>query len=161
VFILGACLFFIAEIVAFVAVGQHIGFGWAVLLLIGVSALGPLLVRRVGLGVLGRTQDRLAEGELPTRELLDGVVVLAGGILICLPGFISDALGLLLLVPPVRHLLIAVGGRRVARHVQTVGFVGGNTIDARTWSTPGDPASATHPTQPMIEPSGAPRRPGT
>jgi UPF0716 protein FxsA len=154
VFVLGACLFFVAEIFAFVAVGHQIGFGWAVVLLIGVSALGPLLIRRVGLAVLGRTQQRLARGEVPTRELLDGVVVLSGGILVCVPGFISDALGLLLLVGPVRHLLIRIGGRSLARRVQTMGTVHWSAIDARTWPASGDPAAPTEPDRPMIEPHG-------
>jgi UPF0716 protein FxsA len=131
VILLGACLFFVAEIFAFVAVGEHIGFGWAVLLLVGVSALGPLLVRRVGLGVIARTQNRLERGELPTREVLDGVAVLAGGVLICIPGFVGDALGLLLLIGPVRHLFIAVGGRWMARRVQTMRPVSGMVIDVR------------------------------
>jgi UPF0716 protein FxsA len=153
VFLLGACLFFVAEVFAFVAVGQHIGFGWAVLLLIGVSALGPFLVKRVGLGVLARTQARLAQGDVPGRELLDGVVVLAGGLMICIPGFISDALGLLLMIGPVRHVLIRVGGRRMARRVETMGPT--RVIDVRTWPTsgayPGDHTDA-QPTQPMIGP---------
>jgi UPF0716 protein FxsA len=158
--LLTACLFFIAEVVAFVAVGEHIGFGWAVLLLIGVSALGPFLVKRVGLGVLARTQDRLAQGEVPTHELLDGVVVLAGGFLVCLPGFISDAFGLLLLIGPVRHVLIRVGGRRMARRVQTVRPGRWNAIDVRTWPTSGDRAPDPAPSQPMIEPHGGSTGPG-
>jgi len=154
VFILGACLFFVAEIVAFVAVAHQIGFGWAVLILIGVSALGPLLIRRVGLGVLGRTQERLARGEVPTGELLDGVVVLAGGVLVCVPGFISDALGLLLLVGPVRHLLIRVGGRRLARRVETMGPMHWSAIDVRAWPAAGDGTAPAEPTRPMIERDG-------
>ncbi len=152
---LGACLFFVAEVFAFVAVGQHIGFGWAVLLLIGVSALGPFLVKRVGLGVMARTQARLARGDVPGRELLDGVVVLAGGLMICIPGFISDALGLLLMIGPVRHLLIRFGGRRMARRVETMGPTRWSVIDVRTWPAsgayPGDDSDA-QPAQPMIGP---------
>jgi UPF0716 protein FxsA len=153
VFLLGACLFFVAEVVAFVAVGEHIGFGWAVLLLVGVSALGPWLVRRVGLGVLARAQDRLDRGDLPTRELLDGVVVLAGGIMICVPGFISDTLGLLLLLGPVRHVVIRVGGWRVARRVQTMRTVRWGAVDAETWPAADDGRTATV-TPPMIESDG-------
>ena len=153
---LTACLFFVAEVVAFVAVGQHIGFGWAVLLLIGVSALGPFLVKRVGLGVLARTQVRLTQGEVPTRELLDGVVVLAGGLMICIPGFISDALGLLLMIGPVRHVLIRFGGRRVAGRVETMGSTRWSVIDVRTWPTdgdyPGDRPDPAQRAQPMIGP---------
>lgn len=120
VFLFGALALFIAEVAAFVAVGMHIGFGWAVLLLLGVSVLGPLMIRRVGIGVLTRTQHRLAVGEMPTRELLDGVVVLFGGALICLPGFITDAIGLLLMVGPVRRLFIRATGRHVARRLQAM-----------------------------------------
>lgn len=119
-FLLGALAFFIAEIAAFVAVGSQIGFGWDVLLLIGASLLGPFVVKRVGLAVLGRTRDRLARGEVPTREVLDGVVVLAGGLMIMVPGFISDALGLLLMIGPVRHLLIRAFGLRFGRRIQTM-----------------------------------------
>ena len=68
-----------AEVAAFVLVGEQVGFGWALLILILVSALGPFVVRRVGSGVLARTRERLALGEVPTRELLDGVVILVGG----------------------------------------------------------------------------------
>jgi UPF0716 protein FxsA len=114
-------MFVAAEVAAFVAVGIQIGFGWAVLLLIGLSALGPFVVRRVGLGVLAPTQERLAGGEVPTRQLLDGVLVLAGGAMICVPGFISGALGLLLMIGPVRDLVVRSGGYWVGRRVTTLG----------------------------------------
>jgi UPF0716 protein FxsA len=120
VFFLGFLVFIVAEIAAFVAVGDHIGFGWAVLILLGVSALGPFVVRRVGLAVVARTRDRLARGELPTGELLDGVVVLMAGTMICVPGFISDALGLLLMIRFVRTLLIRLIGYRLARRLENM-----------------------------------------
>jgi UPF0716 protein FxsA len=66
------------------------------------------------------TQQRLARGEVPTRELLDGLVVLIGGVLICVPGFIGDALGLLLMIGAVRHSVIRATGHRLARRVQTI-----------------------------------------
>jgi UPF0716 protein FxsA len=120
VIFLGALLFIAAEIVVFVVVAHQIGFLWALALLIVVSALGPFVVRQVGLGVLAHTQERLGRGEMPTRELLDGLVILIGGALICVPGFIGDALGLLLMIGPVRHLVIRAAGHRLARRVQTV-----------------------------------------
>jgi UPF0716 protein FxsA len=160
VFLLGACLFFVAEVFAFVAVGEHIGFGWAVLLLIGVSVLGPFLVKRVGLGVLARTQARLAGGDDPTPGLLDGVVVLAGGLMICIPGFISDALGLLLMIGPVRHVLIRFGGRRVAQRVESMRPNRWTVIDVRTWPAAGDytgdQPDPARPVQPMIGPGERP-----
>jgi UPF0716 protein FxsA len=121
VLFLGLLLFAALEVIAFVLVGQHIGFLLAILLLIGVSALGPFIVRRVGLGVLAHTQERLQRGELPTRELLDGLVVLIGGVMICVPGFVSDAIGLLLMIGPFRGLLIRTAGHWLARRAQMVG----------------------------------------
>jgi UPF0716 protein FxsA len=129
VFLLGALLFLAAEIAAFVAVGTQIGFVWAMLLLIGVSALGPFAVRRVGPGVLARTRQRLAAGEMPTREVLDGVVVLAGGAMICLPGFISGALGLMLMVGAVRELVVRGGGYWLGRQVRHITWRRGMVTD--------------------------------
>ncbi len=113
-------LFVAAEIAAFVVVAEQIGFLWALLILVVVSALGPLVVRRAGLGVLANTRERLARGELPTRELLDGLVVFIGGVMICVPGFVGDAVGLLLMIGPVRRLVIRVSGNRLARRVQRI-----------------------------------------
>ena len=120
------------EIASFVLVAGQIGFLAALAILIVVSALGPFVVRRVGVGVLAHTQQRLAQGEVPTRELLDGLVVLLGGVMICVPGFVGDAFGLLLMIGPVRHLVIRVAGHRLARRVQTISTTRGHVIDARS-----------------------------
>jgi UPF0716 protein FxsA len=129
VLLLGVLLFGAAEIAAFVAVAHQIGYLWAFVILLVVSALGPFVVRRVGLGVLAHTQERLGRGELPTRELLDGLVILIAGVMICVPGFIGDALGLVLMIGPVRHLVIRTAGHRLARRVRVMRR-GGWMIDA-------------------------------
>lgn len=144
--------FVAAEVVAFVAVGDQIGFAWALLLLIGVSALGPFAIRRVGLGVLARTQDRLAAGDLPTREVLDGVLVLAGGVMICVPGFISDALGLLLMLGPVRHVVLRAGGYWLGRRITTLGPVRRTVTDVESRPTTGDTPGPLQSGQRMIGP---------
>ncbi len=141
---LGALLFFAAEIVVFVVVAHAIGFLLALLLLIVVSALGPFVVRRVGLGVLAHTQERLRRGELPTRELLDGLVILIGGVMICVPGFIGDALGLLLMIGPVRHLLIRTVGHRLARRVQTVNAGRWRVVSVGSRPLRNEPPAAPH-----------------
>jgi UPF0716 protein FxsA len=110
-------VFVVAEIVAFVAVADHIGILLALLLLLGVSAAGPLLVRRAGRGVVEHARQRILRGETPDREVLDGVVLLLGGVLVCVPGFIGDFLGLLLLIGPVRHAAIRLAGRQLGRRV--------------------------------------------
>ncbi len=116
-------VWFVAEIVAFVAVAESIGVLLAVVLVLVISASGPFLVRRAGLGVLAHARARLARGEAPEAELLDGVVLLLGGTLVCIPGFLGDVIGLALLVAPIRHLVIRLAGRSLARHVQR-DFVG-------------------------------------
>lgn len=147
----GVLLAVIAEVAAFVAVGEHIGFGWAVLVLLGVSALGPFMIRRVGLGVLARTRDRLTRGEVPTTEVLDGVVVLLGGALICVPGFITDAIGLLLMVGPLRRLFIRATGRRVARRIETMSPRRWRVINISADARAGDAWDPDRPPHDMLE----------
>ncbi len=151
-FFLGFLFFVGAEIAAFVAVAEHIGFLWALGLLVLVSALGPLVVRRVGIGVLAHTQQRLAQGEVPTRELLDGLVVLLGGLLICIPGFIGDALGLLLMIGPLRHLVIRAVGHRLARRVPMMNIRGFRVTDARSRPVRDDMSPPLPPPGPALGP---------
>lgn len=144
-----------AEIAAFVLVVEHVGFLWALLILILVSALGPFVVRRVGSGVLAHTRERLALGEVPTRELLDGLVVLIGGVMICVPGFIGDAVGLLLMIGPVRHLVIRAFGHNLARRVQKMPPGRWGFIDARSTAVRSDGGARTN----ISLPSRTPDRP--
>jgi UPF0716 protein FxsA len=152
VFLLSVVVFFVVEVAAFVAVGEHVGFGWAVLILFGVSAIGPFVVRQVGLGVLARTRGRLAQGEVPTRELLDGVVVLLGGAMICVPGFVSDAIGLLLMVRSVRKLLIKKAGNRLAHRLQAMKDVRWHVINVTAQPRPPDRSTQPELPKAMIEP---------
>ncbi|MEM9200593.1 MAG: FxsA family protein [Actinomycetota bacterium] len=95
----------IIEIWVLIQVGAVIG-GWPTIsLMILVSAVGAFLVRREGFGLIMRIQQRLASGELPTKELVDGLLVAMAGALMLTPGFVTDAIGLLCLVPPSRALI--------------------------------------------------------
>lgn len=155
----GLLLLVAAEIASFVVVADQIGFLWALALLVVVSALGPFVVRRVGVGVLARTQERLAAGELPTRDLLDGLVVLIGGVLICVPGFIGDAVGLLLMIGPVRHFVINVAGHRLARQVQTVRTGRWRVVNVGSRQVGDDPPTPPRPPGPPPGPSLGPGDP--
>jgi UPF0716 protein FxsA len=108
----------VAEIWAAVQVAHHIGVLWTLLLLFVISAFGPRLVRRQGLGVWRRAQARLNDGELPGRELIDGVLLLVAGILLTVPGFLTGAAGALLLLPPVRAVVRIGSGSWLARRVR-------------------------------------------
>jgi UPF0716 protein FxsA len=89
-------------------------FGWldtlAVLLL--VSIVGAWLVRRQGLAMVMRIQRELSEGHVPTKSVVDGLLLLVAGALLFTPGFITDAFGILLLFPPTRIALRSLLIRR-------------------------------------------------
>ncbi|MDQ6837087.1 MAG: FxsA family protein, partial [Actinomycetota bacterium] len=118
--LLAAVVVIAAEIFALIEVVKAIGVLPAILALLLISASGPWLVRRAGFSVWRRTQQRLAAGELPGREALDAIVLLAGGLLLCIPGFVTDVVGLALLVPPVRALAGRVVAGRLARRAATL-----------------------------------------
>jgi UPF0716 protein FxsA len=92
----------IAEIYVIIQVGQEIGALWTVLILIADSVIGARLLTWQGRRAWGAFQSALAEGRMPHREVLDGVLIIIGGAFLLTPGFITDAVGLLLLIPPTR-----------------------------------------------------------
>jgi UPF0716 protein FxsA len=125
VFIVGP----IVELYVIIQVAQVIG-GWeTVALLIVESILGAWLMKRQGRGVLARIQMSLDAGRMPTKELVDGGLILFAGALMLTPGFVTDILGFVLLVPPTRALVRAALMRRYKDRLGTgstiLGGVGG------------------------------------
>jgi UPF0716 protein FxsA len=108
----------LAELYVILQVGEAIGAVWTILLLAADSVLGSLLLRAQGRSVWRRFNTALAEGKMPHREVIDGVLVVFGGAFLITPGFITDVVGLLLLVPPtravIRRLMVSRLGRRIA-----------------------------------------------
>jgi UPF0716 protein FxsA len=98
-------------------VGPAIGPVWTILLLAADSVLGALLLRSQGRAVWGRFNETLAAGRMPHREVIDGVLVIFGGALLITPGFLTDIVGLALLVPPSRALVRRVVVRRLGNRV--------------------------------------------
>jgi UPF0716 protein FxsA len=92
----------LAEMATFLWVGSHIGLGWALGLALATALIGSVLVRRAGLAVLGQIRRRWREGSLPGREATHGASILVAGAFLISPGFITDTLGFLLLIPAVR-----------------------------------------------------------
>ena len=105
----------ILEIGAAILVAQAIGLLPTLLLLVGLSVLGVVLIRAEGLQTWRRANTELAAGRAPTDTLLDGLMVLVGGVLLIVPGFLTAVPGLLLLFPPTRALLRPVMTRWVER----------------------------------------------
>ncbi len=133
-----ALLVAILEIVVIIAVGQAIGAWPTFLLIVATSLLGVWLIRREGSKAFRALQNAAQSGRMPAREIADGTLVLAGGLLLTGPGFITDVIGLLLVLPftrPVaRNLLTAAITSRVI--AQTDVF----TTDPRVTGGPADPA---------------------
>ncbi len=107
----------IAELAVLIQVGQAIGIGWTVLILIADALLGSYLLRSQGRLAWRRFNEALASGRLPHREVVDGVLVIFGGVLLLCPGFITDIFGVLFLFPPtrvvLRRLLVRKGALRL------------------------------------------------
>jgi UPF0716 protein FxsA len=130
----------IAEVALFLLVAHLIGVPWAILLALATSVVGVLLLRREGVRGWRRFRDAVAEGRPPGREAVDGVVGLVGGLLLVVPGFISDAAGLLLLAPPIRGGVRRAVETRVSP--QVAGQVFGPRLVRAKRSQPEPPSSS-------------------
>src|SRR5919206_5269262 len=147
----------IVELFVIIQVGEAIGVLPTIALLIADSVLGSMLMRSQGRAAWRRFNAAIREGRIPHREVLDGVLVIFGGALLLTPGFVTDVLGIVLLLPPSRAVVRNLVGRRlVPRMVASglggfgVGGGGGGGRGARPRPPPRPPAPP---------PRGGPRRP--
>jgi len=111
----------VLEIYVIVLVGEQIGLLWTVVLLIASSMIGVRLIRSQGRAVLRNLQATIRAGRPPAREALDGALVFVGGVLLIAPGFITDLIGAVLLVPPTRAVIRSLIVRHYAGRV--IGYV--------------------------------------
>ncbi len=104
-------LFFIltplAEMLLLFEVASHIGGLWAVGLVVLTAVLGIQILKRQGLRTLLRARRRVESGELPAKEIIEGMLLAAAGAMLLTPGFITDTLGFIFLTPPARAALAA------------------------------------------------------
>jgi UPF0716 protein FxsA len=105
----------LAELYVILKVGDAIGVIWTILLLAADSLLGSVLLRSQGRTVWRRFNEALGAGRLPHREVVDGVLVIFGGAFLITPGFLTDIVGLTLLLPPTRAVARRVLMRRLGR----------------------------------------------
>ncbi len=119
----------LVELYVIIQVGQAIGALNTIGLLLLDSLVGGWLMKREGLAVVRRLQAKVTHGEVPGSELVDAFLILFGGALMLTPGFVSDVVGMALLLPPVRAIVRRVLARRFKSiAVHRSGF-GGNVID--------------------------------
>ncbi len=108
----------IVELAVIIQVGHVIGTWNTIALLLIVSFGGAWLVKRQGITVARRFRQQMEAGPVPGRELADGVLILFAGALLLTPGFVTDILGVLLLLPPVRSVVRTGAMHRVALRSQ-------------------------------------------
>ena len=150
--ILVALAFPLLELAVLIKVGQVIGFWWTVLLLVAMGVGGGLLVQKQGMTAARRAFEQMAEGEAPLAPVLDSFLIMLAGLLLLIPGLITDVAGLLLLVPPIRRAAVRWGLRRAVA-------AGNVHVETREWRSPGrssdsgsDSGSAQQPLPPSRDP---------
>ena len=116
----------IIEIYLLIQVGEEIGAGWTIFLVVATAVLGAGLLRHQGMATLSEAQSRIAQGELPATAMLEGVMLLLAGALLLTPGFFTDALGFLVLIPMLRKRLAQALLNRSL-------MMGGSMFTAQSW----------------------------
>ena len=116
----------IVEIAVFIEVGGAIGLWPTLGIVVATAIAGAALLRHQGMATLARARVALARNEMPLREVIDGVFLLAAGLLLLTPGFVTDSAGFLLFVPGIRAILRALLARRlVVSGLRRTGAPGG------------------------------------
>jgi len=93
------------EIAVFIAVGGAIGILPTVVLTVLTAVAGTIMLRQQGLSLVTRMQSELQAGQVPETDMMHGAMIVLASILLLIPGFVTDAIGLLLFIPPVREAL--------------------------------------------------------
>ena len=96
----------LVELYFIIVVGDMIGALWTVLLVLMTAVIGVNLLRLQGMSTLSRAQQNMAQGQVPAMEMMEGVALAIAGILLITPGFITDSIGFLLLLPVTRRAII-------------------------------------------------------
>lgn len=115
--------YLLIEISVMIAVGSEIGILATLGLILLSGFLGIFLMRWQGFGLLAKIQAESSSGRMPGRDLVHGVMILLAGFLLLLPGFVTDILGLLLFIPPIREFVWQLIRSRI--NILSTGFPGG------------------------------------
>ena len=128
----------LAELYVIFKVGDAIGILPTLAILVADSLIGSLLLKSQGRAVWQRFNDQLRSGHMPHREILDGVLVIFGGAFLITPGFLTDIIGILLLLPPTRSVFRGFLTRRLgARAFMAAGDMAGARVRASRGGDPG------------------------
>jgi len=111
------------ELYFLLKVGSIIGAGNTILIIILTGVIGAYLARLQGFLILRKIQTNLNQGIMPNNELLDGLMILVGGIVLLTPGFITDILGFLLLIPLTRSMIKLLVSKRLENTIKKGGAI--------------------------------------
>jgi UPF0716 protein FxsA len=128
----------VVEVFAFIEVGRAIGWFLAVVLLLGTSVLGARLMRTQGRSAIERVSLAVSEHRAPARAAIDGALGFLGGVLLLVPGFVTDVLGALLMLPPTRALTRRWLSRRYAGRVMSFVATAGRFASGNRRARPAD-----------------------
>ncbi len=107
------------EIYLLIEVGSMLGAGTTIFLVVFTAVLGAFLVRTQGFSTLSRAQIQLARAQMPTIEIIEGLFLFVAGALLLTPGFFTDSIGFIFLIPPLRRLIIHTIIKRGLWHTLT------------------------------------------
>lgn len=110
----------ILELAIFVALGDKIGLPPTLGIIVLTAILGAYLTKSQGIKALNKYQQALAQGKLPHDEVMDGLMILIAGAVLLTPGFLTDAIGFSLLIPPFRRVIKAVIKDRLRERANVV-----------------------------------------
>lgn len=133
------------ELYLLLTVGRQLGVAPTLGLLLAAGLVGSWLAKKEGLRVLRKWQSAHAEGRVPEEGLVSAALVWVGGVLLIIPGFVTDAMGLFLLLPPARRWLSGRFRRGIERRMQQ------GTLRVTTFGGTVHPERAPGPPRPMLE----------
>lgn len=107
------CTLPVIELIILLKIGGWLGVWPTVALILGTAFIGVNLLRQQGLKTLTKANYRLASGEMPAKEMVEGIVLAVGGALLLTPGLVTDIIGFSCLLPGSRHMYIAYGMSRM------------------------------------------------
>ena len=110
----------VAELYLFITLGDQLGLGNTLAIIFVTAILGAALTKSQGRRAMLKFQQATNEGRMPAREAMDGLMILLAGAVLITPGFLTDAVGFLLLVPPVRTVVAGYLGKRLKEKIQIV-----------------------------------------
>jgi len=128
----------LVEIAILINIGKIIGAGYTIALVIGTAFLGVSLLRIQGISTLAKVQANIKKGQLPATELIEGLILLISGALLLTPGFFTDMLGFLMLVPILRQRLAEtffVNFMKNHINIRQTQTRSGNIIEGEHWDS--------------------------